>query len=75
MRQDIPSDFCGNEGCGRATAPDERFCEACSLEWTLFRRDTRPQVPPAGPSRSPDTVNGPARDPAVRASAGSVRLR
>jgi len=33
---------CANEGCLRPAAPREPFCESCSIERSLFRRDQRP---------------------------------
>jgi len=32
---------CANQGCPRPPRPGERLCEACELEWSLFRRDDR----------------------------------
>ncbi len=31
--------ICENEGCGRPA--DGRWCDSCSLEWTLFHREQR----------------------------------
>ena len=33
---------CANEGCRRPAAPLDPFCESCSIERSLFRRDQRP---------------------------------
>ena len=33
---------CANEGCLRAAAPGERYCDTCQLERALFRRNERP---------------------------------
>lgn len=32
---------CQNEGCGREPSPEERLCESCAIERSLFRRDER----------------------------------
>ncbi len=32
---------CANLGCGRPASPDGDYCDACDLEWTLYRRDLR----------------------------------
>jgi len=32
---------CANEGCRRPAAPRDLFCESCSIERSLFRRDQR----------------------------------
>jgi len=32
---------CANEGCVRPAAPGDPFCESCSIERSLFRRDQR----------------------------------
>ena len=34
--------LCANEGCRRPAAPREPYCESCSIERSLFRRDQRP---------------------------------
>lgn len=36
---------CASEGCLRPIEPGERFCESCSIEWTLFQRETRESDP------------------------------
>lgn len=41
------SRICANEGCGKPAERDSRFCEACCLEWNLFRRDKRETTAPA----------------------------
>jgi hypothetical protein len=33
---------CANEGCPRPAEQGEDFCETCGLEWSLLRRDKRP---------------------------------
>jgi hypothetical protein len=30
---------CDNDACPRPAAPDERFCEECGLERSLYRRN------------------------------------
>jgi hypothetical protein len=42
--------ICPSEGCRRPVEPGERFCEACSIEWTLYQRETR-QSDPSLPNR------------------------
>jgi hypothetical protein len=37
---------CANEGCGRPS--EGRYCDACALEWSLFHREERGPVRPAG---------------------------
>ncbi len=63
---------CGNDGCGREAAPGERFCEACGLEWTLFRRDTRPETMAPWGAGSAEVLPG---APILLAGLDSVRLR
>ncbi len=36
-----PTPRCTNEGCGRPAPPEDRFCDACGIEWALFHRETR----------------------------------
>ena len=70
MKKDVAVVRCANEGCGREAVEGERFCEACGLEWALFRRDTRPEA---------DARAGKPEDSAAGAlawsAAGSVLLR
>jgi hypothetical protein len=54
MRNETAVARCENEGCGRAAAAGEPFCEACRLEWDLFRRDTRPDARNGLTGGSPD---------------------
>jgi hypothetical protein len=42
--------ICASEGCRGPVEPGERFCEACSIEWTLYQRETR-QSDPGLPNR------------------------
>jgi hypothetical protein len=37
---------CANEGCPRPAEKGGDFCETCGLEWSLLRRDRRPDVEP-----------------------------
>ena len=30
---------CGNDACPRPAEPDERFCEECGLERSLYKRN------------------------------------
>jgi hypothetical protein len=32
---------CLNESCPRPAQPNDAFCEACSVEWSLFHREER----------------------------------
>jgi len=36
---------CASEGCLKPTEPGGRFCESCSIEWTLYQRETRESDP------------------------------
>ncbi len=45
---------CVNTGCTRPAEEGERYCAACGLERSLFRRDSRREAPPARPSREPE---------------------
>jgi hypothetical protein len=45
------SRLCASEGCRRPAEPGDRFCETCSIEWTLYRRDARVRAP-VTPSRA-----------------------
>jgi hypothetical protein len=41
MDEEPAPQICASEGCRRPIEPGERFCEACSIEWTLYQRETR----------------------------------
>ena len=41
MNIDVTARPCCNEGCPRPAAPGDPYCEACSIERALFRRDER----------------------------------
>jgi hypothetical protein len=45
MDEEPTARICASEGCRRPTEPGERFCEACSIEWTLYQRETRESDP------------------------------
>jgi hypothetical protein len=42
---------CANPGCSGPIAEKSDFCDACELEWMLFRRDLRGSRPD-GPERA-----------------------
>ena len=74
MRNESSMLRCANEGCGRQAVEGELLCETCCLEWSLFRRDARPErsegLEPGSRELSP---SAPA---ALRGGdVGSVRLR
>jgi hypothetical protein len=43
---------CAN-GCGAPVRGDGRYCEACELEWLLYRRDLR--TAPGAEAKRPET--------------------
>jgi hypothetical protein len=45
MDEELTARICASEGCRRPIEPGERFCEACSIEWTLYQRETRESDP------------------------------
>lgn len=40
-KRDTSPRVCSAEGCVRPVDRDERYCETCTIEWTLYRRDRR----------------------------------
>jgi len=71
MRDETPAARCENDGCGREAVAGERFCEACWLEWSLFRRNARPD----GLAASSPELCMDAAAALINGGIGSVRLR
>jgi len=74
MRDETPAARCENDGCGREAVAGERFCEACCLEWALFRRDTRPVALDGRTGGYPE-LSSDAAAALINGGIGSVRLR
>ena len=36
--------ICANAGCRNLASSETAYCDACELEWHLFRRDLRPSA-------------------------------
>lgn len=45
---------CANEGCGKPA--EDRFCDACGLEWSLFHRDSRGDLRNSEAASPPDSL-------------------
>jgi hypothetical protein len=42
MKNERPEErTCANAGCRNKVSAEGRYCDACELEWLLYRRDLR----------------------------------
>jgi hypothetical protein len=54
--QQTPTRLCENEACGRPAEPDERYCDACGLERSLYFRERREETTEEPPVERRETA-------------------